>query len=190
MPLVDGLLLMARHYLGGTSPLPSALDVIILNEVGQTALASAQLANLVDKDAGATLIYNLYNTYGWTLFRDVLTDLSNYAGTNGKFNFGGNEGCPTATSLGYAEPLRSAILVWFFSASAGISLLNQFNAAIAQVSTPLGQSIPASAYDQARTMFPNVIGGAPAVALPSINSAVIVGVAAAAVGLFYGALTI
>ena len=119
----------------GESPYPNMTDIVVTGEIGLTAVSQLQ-ASRFTTDAGVQLFQNIQQTYGWPVYQKLfaLTRANNI------------------TNWGiYAEPLRTAIICWFMSFAADTSLLAQFNVAIQAYS---GQTIPATTFAQAQTMFP------------------------------------
>ena len=105
------------------------------SEPGQTTASHIQAANIAG-EAGAQLILKLHDLYGWGIFRSL-------------FDYTRKHKVRDWTV--YAEPLRTAIVVWFLSYAAGTSLLDSFNAAIRATS---GQTVPLATYQQAQASFP------------------------------------
>jgi hypothetical protein len=130
-PWADGSSLWA-----GTSPFPTACDIIITEELGYTAISEAHRAE-ESSDQGVQLFLNLQSTYGWAAFRQFFALVSK----NGITNW-----------TAYPEPLRTAIIAWFFTQTTGVDQLDNFNAAVLADS---GQTIPLTTYEQAQSMFPS-----------------------------------
>ncbi len=121
----------------GSSPFPNACDVLVTEELGYSQVSAAQ-ASRMTSDAGVELFLNIQKTYGWSAFQKVFA-LTYYYGIT---NWGA-----------YTEPLRTAILAWFFTQATGVDQLNAFNTA---VSADSGQTIPLATYQQAQSMFPTI----------------------------------
>ena len=120
----------------GSSPFPSACDIVITEELGLTAVSSGQVQN-VGSDPGVQLILSLQKTYGWKVFQDLFSYIQKQI---------------ISDLAAYSEPLRTAIICWFLSYSCGTDLLPQFNSAVYAKS---GLTIPQAAYQQAQSLFPN-----------------------------------
>ena len=118
----------------GTSLFPTACDIIITNELGYPAVSAADAARFTS-DPGVQLFLSLHSTYGWAAFQQVFALVERYGITDWGV---------------YPEPLRTAILTWFFSRATGVNQYSAFNAVTVALS---GNSITNAAYAQAQAMF-------------------------------------
>jgi hypothetical protein len=129
----------------GQSPFPNMVDIIVSGQLGfdrGTKDVSDAQRQRFQSDPGVLLMLSLQSTYGWKVFQRLFA----YTQSEKITNWGA-----------YAEPLRTAIIIWFLSKGAGLkasntTLLTQFNTATQAIS---GQTVPLATYQQAQSMFPN-----------------------------------
>jgi hypothetical protein len=125
----------------GQSPFPNMCDIVVARETGREDVSNAQLLRMTS-DPGVRLFLSIQVTYGWAPYQRLFqwTKLNKITDWHA-----------------YAEPLRTALLVWFLACAtphAGqTSLLDQFNSALQRIS---GRQVVASDYSRAQALFPNL----------------------------------
>jgi hypothetical protein len=96
----------------GGSQFPGAMDVVILNELGQTKVADLQ-AQMRFGDADTKLLYDLQQQYGWKIYQDLFSTLSKWQ----------------VKLSDLKEPVKSALIIFILGISANANLYPRFEQA-------------------------------------------------------------
>jgi hypothetical protein len=116
----------------GGSQFPNMADIIITRELGLTDVSTTQ-ASRMNSDPGVQLLLNLQHTFGWNIYQGLLNLIRQH----------------NVILANYAEPAKTAIIILFMSATAGVSLLSPF------IQANVG--VTANALQSVQQLFPDVI---------------------------------